>query len=77
MHYKAPSMSDYVAEQAGRQIAELLNLKADEKGRYKTMFGTKTLIGLARSVERVMFDAQENCKELFDEVTKEQQTTSV
>lgn len=75
MHYKAPSMPDYVASEVGKQIVELLNLKADEKGRYKTMFGSKTLIGLARSVERVMFDAQENCRELLEEVTEEQQTS--
>lgn len=71
MHYKTPSMDDFTALEVGKQIAELLHLKVDPQGRVQTSFGSKTLIGLARSVERVMYDAQKNCDELLEKTEKQ------
>lgn len=71
MHYKAPSLDDYTAMQVGKQVAELFNLKADKDGRYNTSFGTKTLVGLGRCVERVMHDATVTCEELLEKTDKQ------
>lgn len=55
-------MTEYQLKNAGLEIATLLNLKADKDGRYSTSWGTKTAIGLARSVQRVLEEATEPAK---------------
>lgn len=52
-----PYMSELVAYHTGLKIAELMNMKPDDNGRYATSFGDKTATGLARCVERVMREA--------------------
>lgn len=47
-------MSESAARLAGAKIAELMNLKPDERGRYETSWGSKTVEGLARCVERII-----------------------
>jgi hypothetical protein len=41
------------ARELGSQIAQLLELKQDDEGRYATAWGTKTSEGLARCIERM------------------------
>ena len=47
-------MSESAARLAGAKIAELMNIKPDERGRYDTAWGSKTVEGLARCVERII-----------------------
>ena len=48
------------AEKIGLQLVELFGLKKDkETGYYKTSFGGKTAVGLARCVERVIAESLE------------------
>jgi hypothetical protein len=46
----------------GELLAEVLGLKqirsGDEKGRYRTTWGTKTALGLYRTVERIIVDGE-------------------
>jgi hypothetical protein len=37
----------------GDRIAEILNIKKNKDGRFNTEFGTKTNIGLARTIKRL------------------------
>lgn len=57
MYYKSPSLDNLTALQVGQALVELFNLKPNNKGLYETSFGTKTLIGLARCAERIMYDS--------------------
>ena len=41
-------------EQIGKQIADELLLKKDKDKRYKTLGGTKTDLGLARTICRIL-----------------------
>ena len=45
-------------EKAGKEIAELLGLKkirsGDDKGRFRTTYGSKTEVGLALTVQRIL-----------------------
>lgn len=49
--------SDEVAEALGIQLADMLGLtpirQGEQKGRFQTRYGTKTYIGLARTLARV------------------------
>lgn len=47
-------MDNKLANVVGQRIAELLELTADEDGRYETSWGNKTAAGLARCVERII-----------------------
>lgn len=47
-------MSESAARLAGAKIAELMGIKPDERGRYETSWGSKTVEGLARCVERII-----------------------
>ena len=38
----------------GQKVAELLNLKFDKLGRTKTSWGTKSIIGLGATIERII-----------------------
>lgn len=53
-------LNDQDAAQVGQGIVELLGLPADENGRYATSWGTKTAVGLARCVQRMILEAQGN-----------------
>jgi hypothetical protein len=54
-----PLTDDTRADAVGRKIAEALSLKEDreEKGRYRTTWGTKTPAGLARTLARFLSEA--------------------
>lgn len=45
------------SEFIGKEVAELLFIKPDKKGEIKTEFGTKTLLGLGRTIERIIESA--------------------
>lgn len=42
------------SEFIGKEVAELLFLKPNNKGEIKTEFGTKTFLGLGRTIERII-----------------------
>jgi hypothetical protein len=44
-------------QKVGEEIVRLLDLENDDDGRYKTSGGTKTEIGLCRTIQRI-FDEQ-------------------
>lgn len=46
-------MTDLQAARVGQQVAQLFNLQADERGRYETTWGSKTIEGIGRCVERI------------------------
>lgn len=46
-------MTDLQAARIGQQVANLFSLKADERGRYETSWGSKTVEGIGRIVERI------------------------
>ena len=47
-------MTDVEAAEAGEELVNFLNLRPGEDGLYKTMWGTKTLTGLGRCIERIV-----------------------
>ena len=47
-------LEDKEAEQVGQRLVKLLGLKVDTDGRVHTDIGTKTPIGLARTVDAIM-----------------------
>ena len=49
-------LNDYVyADQVGRKLAEILQIKSDGKdGNIKTMYGSKSYAGLSRTVYNVL-----------------------
>ena len=47
-------MTDAEAKEVGKELANFLALTPGELGRYKTTWGTKTLEGLGRCVERIV-----------------------
>ena len=46
-------------ERFGKEVAELLSLKFDKKGHTNTSFGTKTLLGLGRTILSLLDKVQE------------------
>ena len=50
-------MTEQQAEQLGKQVAEILNLKKGKDGRYNTTWGTKTDIGLGMVIQRLVNEA--------------------
>lgn len=60
-------LNDFHAMEAGQRLAELLGLKADKNDRYKTSYGDKTAIGLARCVERVLNETNQTMVDLLGE----------
>lgn len=61
-------LTDYKALELGNRLVELFELKQDKKtGYYKTAYGNKTAIGVARCVERIMKDANETMVDLLGE----------
>ena len=54
MKQAEPALSEKEETRRGAMLAEVLGLKRQRDGRYKTTWGTKTDIGLFRSVSRIM-----------------------
>lgn len=50
--------SDTEKARRGGLIAEVLNLRADREGRYKTEWGTKTALGIFETVRRLALEGK-------------------
>lgn len=61
-------LSSFIAHQLGLRIIETLELEEVEPGKYKTKYGPKSPIGIARSLER---DLLENIPSVFEVLNDE------
>ena len=51
-------LTDTQAEQLGKELVNMLNLKKNKQDRYNTVWGDKTLIGLGHTIHRIVFEQQ-------------------
>lgn len=56
LHFK---IDDAIATKRGEEIIKLLHLRLDGESRVKTTWGTKTALGLFRTLERLMYETYE------------------
>ena len=50
---------DVEADRIGKHIAQILGLQKDRKGLWKTTYGTKTNIGLAKTILTILEEVNE------------------
>ena len=51
-------LTDTQAEQIGKEVVNMLNLKKNKQDRYNTSWGDKTLIGLGHTIYSIVFEQQ-------------------
>lgn len=54
----AAKIDDTEALRRGLKIAEILSLRKNSEGRYQTTWGTKTALGLFRTMERLILEGE-------------------
>ena len=52
-------LNEQQAKEIGERVAELFFLKPNKKGEYETSWGSKTLVGLGRVIERIVRESTE------------------
>ena len=52
-------LNEQQAKEIGERVAELFFLKPNKKGEYETSWGSKTLVGLGRVIERIVREETE------------------